>query len=139
MPLGTAPLPPRFHAVLFVVGIATFLVHEAAHGLAGVALGHDMVVTLNSVRPTGPVGVRDEVLITAAGPLVTVAQALLGWWWVRHSRAAWGFALVYSACFMRVLAAGISVVQPNDEAKISLLLGLGPWPLPLIVGVDIML
>ncbi len=138
MPTPSALRTRWFYGTLFIVGIATFLVHESAHWLAGAALGHDMVATLNSVRSTGPVSVRDQMLITAAGPIITIGQALIGFWLVARSRSPLGFALLYSACFMRVLAAGISVVQPNDEAKISLVLGLGPWAVPLIVVVGLM-
>ncbi|MGL6289612.1 MAG: hypothetical protein ACRC2H_02880 [Silanimonas sp.] len=133
MPDLKAVLSARFYLLLFVVGVATFLVHEFAHWLAGVMLGHEMVATLNSVTPLGPVSTRDQLLITAAGPLVTVGQALVGFWLVQRSRSRLGFALVYMAFFMRLLATGISVIHPNDEATISQLLGLGTWTVPVVV------
>lgn len=130
-----AVFPARFHLLLFAVLVATFLVHEFAHWATGIALGHDMVATLNAVSPVGPVSRQHLLLIAAAGPLVTIAQGLAGFWWVRRARSHAGFALLYSAFFMRLLAAGVSVFNPNDEAKISQLLGLGPWTLPaLVVG-----
>ena len=135
MPRSKAIFPARFHGWLFLVGIASFLVHEFAHWLTGALLGYEMVATLNSVTPVGSVNTRDLALIAGAGPLLTVGQGLLGFWLVRKSRSHLGFALLYIAFFMRLVAAGVSVFNPNDEAKLSQLLGLGTWSLPaLVVG-----
>jgi len=57
----------------------------------------------------------------------------MGFWLVKRHRSQVGFALLYMAFFMRLLAAGMSFFNPNDEARISQLLGLGTWTLPLIV------
>lgn len=130
-----AVFPAAFYPALFGVGLATFVVHEFAHWATGVALGHEMVATLNSVSSVGAVSTRDQGLIAAAGPAITLAQGLLGLWlaWARRSHL--GFALLYSAFFMRLVAAGVSVFHPNDEARVSQLLGLGTWTLPaLVVG-----
>lgn len=126
-------LSARFHGTLFLVGIGTFLVHEFSHWLAGVALGYDMVATPNHVGSTGPMGPGHQALVSIAGPVVTIAQGLLGFWLVRHRRSLPGFALLYMAFFMRAVATGVSLFHPNDEARVSLYLGLGPWTLPLLV------
>jgi hypothetical protein len=125
--------PKRFYGVLFAVGVATFLVHEFAHWAVGVLLGHDMVATLNTVTPVGPVSDADLLLIAAAGPLVTIGQAVVGLVLVQRSRSPLGFAMVYMAFFMRLIAAGVSVFNPNDEARISQLVGLGTWTVPAVV------
>ncbi len=116
-----------------MVGIASFLVHEFAHWLAGVVLGHEMVATLNSVSPVGAISVQDQMLILAAGPLVTIGQGIIGFLLVRRHASHFGFALLYMAFFMRLLAAGISFFNVNDEAKISQLAGLGTWAVPVAV------
>ena len=41
--------------------------------------------------------------------------------------------MLYMAFFSRLLAAAVSVLNPNDEARISAQLGFGTWTLPLIV------
>ncbi len=41
------------------------------------------------------------------------------------------------AFFMRLLAAGMNFFTPNDEARVSQLLGLGMWTLPLAVVVGL--
>ena len=126
-------LAARFYAVLFLVGIGSFAVHEFAHWIAGVALGYDMIATPNHVWSVTPMSAADQMLVSASGPVVTVLQAMLGFWLVRHRRSLSGFALLYMAFFMRLLAGGVSLFNPNDEARISQALGLGTWTLPLLV------
>jgi len=126
-----------FYAILFFVGIGTFFIHEFAHWLTGVALGHDMIASPNHVWPRDPMSVRYQGLVSAAGPLVTIAQGIAGFWLVNRGRSLLGFALLYMAFFMRLLATAMSLFNPNDEARVSQLLGVGTWTLPLIVVVGL--
>ncbi len=134
-------LPRGFYAILFCVGIGTFFIHELAHWITGVALGHDMIASPNHVWSRDPMSVGDQGLVSAAGPLVTIAQAIVGFWLVKRGRSLLGFALLYMAFFMRLLATAVSLSNPNDEARVSQLLGWGTWTLPLtvVVGLFILL
>ncbi|MEO8064429.1 MAG: hypothetical protein ABI821_16960 [Pseudomonadota bacterium] len=123
----------NFYAILFIVGIGSFLIHEFAHWIAGVALGHDMIASPNHVWPRDEISVRDMAIVAAAGPVVTIVQGVVGFWLVRRRHSQLGFALLYIAFFMRVLAAGLSLFNPNDEARVSQMLGLGTWTIPLVV------
>ena len=135
---STSIFSTRFFATLFLVGIGSFLIHELAHWLAGVGLGYDMVATPNHVWSKTPMSITDQSLVSGAGPLITIAQGLLGFWLVRSRSSHFGFALVYIAFFMRLLAAGVSLFNPNDEARISSLLGLGTWTLPVLVVIGLL-
>lgn len=126
-----------FYVILMTVGIGTFLIHEFAHWTVGEVLGHDMAASPNHVWPRSPMPVRDQAFVAAAGPLITVAQGVVGFWLVRRRHSQLGFALLYMALFMRLVAAGISLFNPNDEAKVSQWLGLGTWTLPLTVVIGL--
>jgi len=133
--MATARVGGTFYLTLLVAVLLTFLVHEAAHWLAGVALGYDMVASLNGAAPRGGsflVG-RDEFLLTAAGPLITVVQALLAFHLVRSRKLLPAYAFLFVAWFMRFAAAFVSLMHPNDEARMSLALGWGFWTLPAVV------
>jgi hypothetical protein len=121
----------RFFALLAVVMLATFALHELAHATAGRALGHAMVMTLNNARPVGgELPPLHAVLVTAAGPLITVLQAVLAAGQaLRTRRLAW-YAPLFAALFMRAAAMLISIAHPNDEARLSVAAGLGTWTLP---------
>jgi len=81
----------------------------------------------------GPISDSDLCLIAAAGPLITIAQGAVGFWLVRRQRSQLGFALLYMAFFMRLLATGLTLFNPNDEARVGQFLGVGTWTLPVTV------
>lgn len=124
-----------FYALVFVAGFVTFAVHEGGHWLAALLLGHEAFYGLNSAGARGAVGTVDQMIISAAGPAVTVAQGLIALWLVqaRASAAAWAF--LFWAAFMRFMASVMTLFHANDEARISDWLGWGLWTLPAIVTV----
>tara|TARA_B100000749_G_scaffold148113_1_gene113675 strand:- start:65 stop:595 length:531 start_codon:yes stop_codon:yes gene_type:complete len=116
----------------FVVVIVCVALHEVGHLVAAKALGYEAVIRMNSVSLVGgATNWRDDVIVDAAGPLVTLLFALVGLA-LSNRENALGATMVFAALMMRVLAAVISLNMPNDEARISELLGLGTWTLPAI-------
>ena len=133
MQLRHGKLGGTFVPILFLVGVATFVVHEFFHWLAGVSLGYPMIVTPNRVFSETPMTAMHALAVSAAGPIATYVQAIVGYHAIRTRESLAGFALVYMAFFMRLVAMAVSVFNPNDEARISRDLGLGLWTLPAIV------
>ena len=117
----------------FLIVVVCVVLHEVGLLLAAKALGYDAVIRMNSVSLAGgATSIRDQIIVDAAGPLVTVLLALIGL--AMSARGAVvGPTIVFGALMMRVLAAIISLQMPNDEARISELSGLGTWTLPAIV------
>lgn len=126
---------PGFYCMLLAVCGLTFVAHEGAHALAGHLLGYDMVMSLNRAWPRtgGFASSRHAWLVTLAGPVFTAAQAVLAYAVLRTRPLRIAYAALFSATFMRFAAACVSVVHPNDEARLSLEWGLGVWTLPAIV------
>ena len=123
-----------FYLALPIVVVLTFLAHELAHWLAGTMLGYDMAVSLNGASPRGGFSSeRDAFLVSGAGPLITVIKGLLAYWWTRRSNQPTAYALLFVAWFMRFAAAFVSLMHPNDEARMSLALGWNMWVLPGLV------
>lgn len=118
-----------------VAAVLTFILHEAAHFAAGEALGYDMFVRANSSGlARGEYRTEtDAMVVTMAGPAFTLLQALIAFVIARGTQSASAFAFVLSALLMRMLAAGVSLGNPNDEARFSLWLGLGPWAMFAVV------
>ena len=122
-----------FYGVFALVAVATYLVHEAAHWLVGAALGYPVSYGVNSVIPGAPMTEAHHILMSAAGPAVTVLIALAAFVVVMRHRSLTAYAVLYFALFMRVVAAGVSVFNLNDEARISDMMGWGTWTLPALV------
>jgi len=124
---------PSFYGVFAVAAVAAYLVHEAAHWLVGAALGYPVSYGINSVIPGTPMTANDHILMSAAGPAVTVLIGLAAFVMVMRRQSLTAYAVLYFALFMRIVAAGVSVFNLNDEARISDMLGWGPWALPSAV------
>lgn len=122
-----------FYGWFALVAVASYLVHEAAHWLVGATLGYPVSYGINSVIPGAAMTVTDHLLMSAAGPAVTVVSALVAFVVAMRRDSLVAYAVLYFALFMRVIAAGVSVFNLNDEARISDLLGWGAWALPSIV------
>jgi hypothetical protein len=134
-PITTA----RLNLWLFLAGFATFALHEAAHFATGWALGYDMTARLNGVSSLTPALLTHKAIIDAAGPLATIAQAIVAFILLRHYKLNVAFAFLYFAAFMRVLATGVSTFNLNDEARLSLYLGIGTWTVPIMVSAGLLL
>jgi hypothetical protein len=125
---------PSFYGVVLGATVLTFLVHESAHWAMGQALGYEMRMSLNGAAPKG--GFRDAAdaaWVTAAGPAITGLQAVMAYALVRGRNLSWAYAFLFVAWFMRFAAAVVSLLNPNDEARLSLAWGWGQWLLPALV------
>jgi len=123
-------------AGMFVLVTVTMVAHEAAHWLAGRALGYDMWFTLTRGGPVGGVwrSQADYALVSAAGPLFTITMGVVGAWLAISRRRLLGYELVFAAFMQRAMAMVMSAIAtPNDEARISMFLGLEWWVAPAVV------
>ncbi|MDH3990542.1 MAG: hypothetical protein OEV34_15515 [Gammaproteobacteria bacterium] len=123
------------YALMFIpAALVTWLSHEFAHWQMGEALGYDMWISLNGGGLAGEGSYDsplDRSLVDAAGPLLTYILAIGALALIRMTRSLLLYPLLFLQFYMRAVALGISVVsQPNDEARISLELGLPLWLLP---------
>ncbi len=131
-------LKPAFFLVLVLVFFVTNLLHESAHWLAGAAFGFDMQFGLNAVRYLSPTEPWQRMVTDAAGPVYTILQGVLAWVLVRRGASTTAFAFLYAAMFSRLTAGLVSVLHPNDEARVSLYFGLGKWTLPVLVAAGLL-
>ncbi|WP_109809358.1 hypothetical protein [Sphingosinithalassobacter portus] len=123
----------QFGLRFFLILVLTFLLHEGAHALSGLALGFPVEIGLNHVRPVGDVApdAAQAMLMSAAGPVATIAIALVAW--ATIGRSVTGFLIVLAAFVCRAMAMVVSLWNPNDEMRISQALGIGAWTLPIVV------
>ncbi len=126
----------RLGVLVLLTVAATFALHELAHGLTGAALGYEMFVRANSSGLAGGGAYDSDLhrdLVAAAGPVVTLFQGLVAALWIRTRPGLIALGVVLSALFMRILAAFASLGNPNDEARLGLSWGVGPWAIHVLV------
>ena len=71
-----------------------------------------------------------ENMITKGVDALVIAAIGLA---MAHRPGSLGATFVFAALMMRILATAVSIGNPNDEARISNVLGLGMWTLPALV------
>lgn len=125
---------------ILVTGLAVLLswtLHEAAHWAAGKLMGYGMAMTLNKTYPIE--GKYDHAAdyqwISAAGPFITLLEAIIVFAWMRRRNNHLFYPFLFACFYMRLFATVISLLNPNDEARISTALGIGKFTLPVLVTV----
>ncbi len=113
----------------------TSLFHELAHWVTGELLGNRMGMNLNAAYPVngGYLQPWHAHIVTAAGPLFTVLQGFLVYLLMRKYKNKILYLFLLSPLIMRVLAMFMNFLNPNDEGRISLALGLGLFTVPIVV------
>jgi hypothetical protein len=125
----------RLIATTFMIVIITNVVHEAGHALAAKLLGYDALASINHVKlmPSVARSAADRLAIDLAGPAVTIGIAVIAWCAARRGALTIAPIVLFVALAMRLIAAVASLAAPNDEARASIILGLGKWTLFAIV------
>lgn len=127
----------RYILFVAIAVLATWILHEFAHWAMGEYLGYDMGLTLNTAYPVSHnfKFSIDYQFISIAGPLITIIEAIVVFILLKKKRNAYLFAVLLTCFYMRLMAMGLSVGNPNDEARVSEFAGLGKFTLPVIVNV----
>ncbi|AXT60338.1 hypothetical protein D1816_08230 [Aquimarina sp. AD10] len=117
-------------------GVASFFFHELAHFVTGSLLGYEMGMTLNSAYLIeGKYStVWHNQLVSAAGPIFTILTGFLFFYIIKKTKNVYWYPFLFFAFLFRLMAMIVSIINPNDEARISEWLGLGTWILPLLVS-----
>ena len=125
---------------ILISALAVFLswvLHEFAHWAAGRYLGFDMGMSLNKTFPVK--GQFDSdwqyQAVSAAGPVFTILEAFVFFLLLKQKKRKYFYPFLFTCFYMRFFAAAISVLNPNDEARISKSIGLGTFMLPVLVTV----
>lgn len=127
----------QYILIIFCTVLFTWLIHEFGHWITYKLLGYDAYMSLNKAGIIDG-GYKDKfhaLLTSAAGPLVTLSQAIVVFWFIQHK--GWNqylYPLLFTAFYMRVLAGFFNLINLNDEGRVSVYLGLGVFTIPVIVG-----
>lgn len=131
----TAPSYGMYALVAAFAVAVSWLLHEFAHWATGTYLGYNMAMTLNTAYYLNEAS-RSTVhkqLIDAAGPLITLAEAVIVFLVMKQRQAKLLYVFLFTCFYSRLLATIISFLNPNDEARLSQSLGIGTFTLPLLM------
>ena len=135
--MGDKKLDLKYLIVLFVAIIMTFVFHEFGHWLFGTLTGHKMIMTLNHASPVDTEFTSNlaEYFMKSGGPLFSILQAIIFLFAIKHKTDNYYlYPFVFAPILMRIITIFLTLLTPQDEAQISIFLGLGTWTIPLIVA-----
>jgi hypothetical protein len=123
---------------VLVAALAVFLTslfHELAHWATGELLGNRMAMNLNAAYPVSGNYLQpwNAHIVTAAGPLFTVLQGFVVYLLTQKYKNKFLYLFLFTPLMMRTLALFMNFLNPNDEGRISLALGLGLFTVPIVV------
>ncbi len=123
-------------AVLLAV-VFSWMTHELAHWCMAKALGYSPIMTMNTVSLNGE-EYRESwhaMIVSAAGPLITILEALIVYWWLSvKGWQRWLYPYLMLALYTRFLAGVFNVINLNDEGRIGHALGIGDYTLSILVS-----
>ena len=121
---------------IFLIG-AAWIFHEFVHWLTAELMGLDSIMKLNSVSYVDPKSATEvqKAIVSISAPFATILQAVVAFFWL--NKKGWNkyvYPLLFMAFYMRLLAGVLNIFMPNDEARVSIYLGLGTFTLSILVS-----
>jgi hypothetical protein len=131
----------KYTLICAIAVFLTWILHEFSHWTAGELLGLPMTMSLNKtyqLRAETSTVINAEI-ISIAGPLFTLCQAVFVFLLIKKTKNWLLYPFLLVCFYMRLMASVVSFRNPNDEARVSGLLGIGTFTLPLIFSVILFL
>ena len=127
-------------ALMFIpIAYFSFFFHELGHWIIGEVLGNDMILRLNGVSPkSGQYLENTHLYVLLGGICFTLLLSLTSWFVIEKYKIIYLYPVVFYNFFMR-LCPQIIKFDWQDEAKISMLLGIGKYTVAIIVLVGLLL
>lgn len=131
----------KYFGVIIIATFLTFFFHEFFHWIAYQLLGYDAGFTLNtaSLKNNEIVLSNTERIITsAAGPIFTIIQAFVFFSILKKIDNQLLYPFLFIPFIMRLGATWANQFNPNDEGRISLILGLNLYAISSIVVLSLL-
>lgn len=122
--------------IIFTATLVTFILHEMAHWVAYEILGYRAGFRLNFANVKNPavqLSNAEKIITSFSGPLFTIIQAFICFFLLRIRNQIFLYPFLFVPFVMRLGAAWANQFSPNDEGRISLILGLNLYTISVIV------
>ena len=132
----------KFKMLLMFIPVAyfSFFFHELGHWTIGELLGNDLTLRLNGVstKHGGDYLENTHLPITLGGVCFTLLLTIIFWGVIEKCKLIYAYPFVFFNFFMRLFPQ-IMNFDVQDEAKISMLLGIGKYTIAIIVLISMFL
>ncbi len=122
--------------ILFIpIAFGSYLFHEFGHWTFGELLGNEMTLSLNNSAPQSGEFINESSALWSAigGPFFTIIQGLIFLIIIWKTKSRIAYSIAFFAVFLRFFSIIFGGINLQDEARISLMLGLNKYLIPAIV------
>jgi hypothetical protein len=125
----------RFFLLFIPAAYVTYLFHEFGHWSVGEVLGNRMVYSLNYVWPSDGHYLEQShgLYVSVGGPAFSLLQASIALLIIERFGALHVYPFAFFPMFNRFFSVLLGGFRMQDEARISALLGTGPYLIAVIV------
>lgn len=125
----------RLYLLFIPIAYFSYLFHEFGHWIVGEILGNDMIYSLNYVWPKAGyyINENDNLYVSIGGPAFTILLAVISLLILEKFSTIYAYPVLFFqfvCCFFSLVFGGFS---QQDEARISLITGLGTYTVAIIV------
>lgn len=129
------PIDIRFFLLFIPVAYGSYLFHELGHWTVGEILGNQMLYSLNYVWPRDGqyVHASHDLYVSIGGPAFSILQSAVALLIIEKHSALYAYAFAFFPMFNRFFSILLGGFSKQDEARISVLMGTGPYLVAFIV------
>jgi hypothetical protein len=130
----------KFFLLFIPAAYGSYLIHEFGHWAVGELLGNQMAYSLNYVWPEHGhyLHAVDDLYVSLAGPAFSILQSLCALLVIEKWRAVYAYPFAFFPMFSRFFSLALGGFGKQDEARISVILGLWEYAVAAVVLVTLL-
>ena len=129
------PIDLKFFLLFIPAAYASYLFHELGHWTVGEILGNQMAYSLNYVWPKNGyyLHASDDLFVSIGGPVFSIVQSLCTLLIIEKYRTLYVYPFAFFPLFSRFFSLAFGGFGKQDEARISIILGVWEYSVALVV------
>ncbi|HSD63464.1 MAG TPA: hypothetical protein VLB50_06680 [Ignavibacteriaceae bacterium] len=125
----------RLYLLFIPVAYFSYLFHEFGHWVVGEFLGNDMIYSLNYVWPKEGHYLNEshDLYVSIGGPAFTILLAVISLLVLEKYSTIYVYPVLFFQFVLRLFSLVFGGFLRQDEARISLIMGIGTYTIGIIV------
>jgi hypothetical protein len=131
----------RLYLLFIPVAFISYLFHEFGHWIVGEVLGNDMIYSLNYVWPRSGHYLNEShnLYVSIGGPAFTILLAVVSLLILEKYSTMYAYPVLFFQFVLRFFSLVFGGFSQQDEARISLMMGIGTYTAGIISIVILLL